>query len=255
MEQNQTKDEHSVHIGILVLAVAVASYFAYAAGQGALKTNSEPQKEEKIEESASFTISATWGDLGIKMASVGVIDPEKFEALYAKRGELTDAEKQTLYGKDNKNLKINKKNAGFWLNVLWPLGLGNKNDVLESGPMSQYGDMGRFASTGGWILAKGNAMDHYSRHRFIVLTEEQQKLVERVSKNVYRPCCRNSTYFPDCNHGMAMLGLLELMASQGVPEEEMYKVAEKVNSYWFPKSSSGGCAVDSPTSQPSCGVE
>ena len=31
-----------------------------------------------------------------------------------------------------------------------------------------------------------------------------------------------------------MLGLLELMASQGVSEAEMYKTALKMNSYWFP---------------------
>jgi len=35
---------------------------------------------------------------------------------------------------------------------------------------------------------------------------------------------------------MAMLGLLELMASQGVSEEEMYKAALAVNSYWFPET-------------------
>jgi hypothetical protein len=33
---------------------------------------------------------------------------------------------------------------------------------------------------------------------------------------------------------MAMLGLLELMAANGVSEEEMYSVALKVNAYWFP---------------------
>ena len=31
-----------------------------------------------------------------------------------------------------------------------------------------------------------------------------------------------------------MLGLLELMAYQGIGEEEMYKTALAVNSYWFP---------------------
>ena len=31
-----------------------------------------------------------------------------------------------------------------------------------------------------------------------------------------------------------MLGLLELLASQGASEEEMYTVALQVNSYWFP---------------------
>ena len=98
----------------------------------------------------------------------------------------------------------------------------------------KYGGAGGFASTGGWTLARGDAMSHYSKHRFIVLTPEQQTLVEKVSKGIYRPCCGNSTYFPDCNHGMAMLGLLELMASQGVSEDEMYKSALVVNSYWFP---------------------
>ena len=33
---------------------------------------------------------------------------------------------------------------------------------------------------------------------------------------------------------MAMLGLLELMAAQGVSEQDMYKVALQVNSFWFP---------------------
>ena len=33
---------------------------------------------------------------------------------------------------------------------------------------------------------------------------------------------------------MAMLGLLELMASQGVSEADMYKASLAVNSYWFP---------------------
>ena len=98
----------------------------------------------------------------------------------------------------------------------------------------RYGGAGNFASTGGWTLSRGNAMDHYSVHAFITLTKEQQMLVERVSKNIYRPCCGNSTYFPDCNHGMAMLGLLELMASQGVSEQDMYKVALQVNTLWFP---------------------
>lgn len=98
----------------------------------------------------------------------------------------------------------------------------------------RYGDPSRFASTGGWTIAKGNAMDHYSAHPFITLTDAQQQMVERVSKNIYRPCCDNATYFPDCNHGMAMLGLLELLASQGASEEEMYKTALIMNSYWFP---------------------
>ena len=170
------------------------------------------------------------------MISAGVIDKSKLEEFYAGRGGLKGEEKKLMEGLDNGNLKITRENSSFVLNLLWALGLGNKNEILENGPMSdeKYGGAGNFASTGGWTLARGNAMSHYSKHQFIVLTPDEQVLVEKVSKNIYRPCCGNSTYFPDCNHGMAMLGLLELMASQGVSEEEMYKSALAVNSYWFP---------------------
>ena len=165
-----------------------------------------------------------------------MIDLNKFEEIYKGRGGLSAEEKNLLTGGDNGQIKITPENSGLWLNLLWALGLGNKNVILEEGPMSdkRYGGAANFASTGGWTLARGDAMKHFSQYNFITLTSEQQQLVEKVSKGIYRPCCGNSTYFPDCNHGMAMLGLLELMASQGVSEDEMYKLALQVNAYWFP---------------------
>ena len=178
-----------------------------------------------------------WGDLGKQLVDSGTIDLKKFEALYAQRGGLDEETKKLLTGNDNGQLVISKDNANAVLNLLWALGLANKNEILDKGPMvdKKYGgNAGNFASTGGWTLAIGNPMDHYSQHSMIPLTPEQQSLVERVSQNIYRPCCGNSVYFPDCNHGMAMLGLLELMASQGVSEGDMYKAALAVNSYWFP---------------------
>ncbi len=192
--------------------------------------------EEEVIPLAGVTLPVKWGDLGKQMIEAGVIDLQKLEALYSKRGDLSEEDKRLLYAADNGNLKITLENSGFLLNMLWALGLANKNDILEKGPMvnPRYGGAGRFASTGGWTLAKGETMDHYSKHSFVKLDTEQQKLVERASKNIYRPCCNNPTHFPDCNHGMAMLGLLELMASQGLGEKEMYRIALQVNSYWFP---------------------
>jgi hypothetical protein len=192
--------------------------------------------EEVIIPSEGVILPANWGDLGKQMVETGVIDKDTLEQLYAQRGGLSEETRKLLYGINNGKLRINEQNAGEILNLLWALGLANKNPILEEGPMQnkEYGGAGRFASTGGWSLAKGNAMDHYSKYSFVVLTKEQQELVERVSRNIYRPCCGNSTYFPDCNHGMAMLGFLELMAAQGVSEEEMYRAALQVNSYWFP---------------------
>lgn len=187
----------------------------------------------------AFALS--WGNMGMQMMDAGVIDREKFENLYNMRGGLSEIDEKLLYGNNEGGLVIDSENSAIMLNMLWAFGLGNKNSILENGPMMdpRYGGAGNFASTGGWTLSKGNTMDHYSMHQFVTLTTEQQTLVERVAKNIYRPCCKNSTYFPDCNHGMAMLGLLELMASQGASEDDMYELAQEVNGYWFPEVQTG----------------
>lgn len=187
-----------------------------------------------------IVLPAKWGDLGKQLVDKGVIDPKKFEAIYAQSGGLSPDEKTLLHGTDNGNLVISAKNSGVILNLLWAFGLANKNDILEKGPMTdpRYGGAGNppaggFASTGGWTIAKGQDMDYYSKFPLVVLTADEEAIVTRVARNIYRPCCDNSTYFPDCNHGMAMLGFLELMASQGVGEADMYRAALAVNAFWF----------------------
>lgn len=235
------------HLGVYIVAAALIIAGAWVYTSGPRNAYTPPKKditpktevselEEKVLPVDGVVLPVRWGDLGAKMVSVGVIDAQKFEQLYAGRGGLNSEIKRLLYGESNSNLKITSENSGLILNMFWALGLGTKNNILESGEMadSRYGGAENFASTGGWTLSRGNAMEHYSRHPFIVLTPEQQALVDKVSRGIYRPCCGNSTHFPDCNHGMAMLGLLELMASQGVSEQMMYKVALQVNAYWFP---------------------
>ena len=59
----------------------------------------------------------------------------------------------------------------------------------------QYGGAGNFASTGGWTLSQGKAMDHWQTAA-CDLNPQQQALVDRVSLTIYRPCCNNSTHFP-----------------------------------------------------------
>lgn len=192
--------------------------------------------EEAVTPSNGVVLPVTWGNLGKQLVDSGVIDAEKFKTIYESRGQFTEEYNRLLFGQNDGKLKITKENSGYILNLLWALGLANSNPILDTGEMTdqRYGGAGNFASTGGWTVAVGEAMDHYSRHSFIKLTPEQQALVDRVSKNIYRPCCGNSTHFPDCNHGMAMLGFLELLASQGVSEKDMYNTALTLNSYWFP---------------------
>jgi hypothetical protein len=229
----EKKRDYLIPVSILLSAVIVAIASVYRAGVSATPTipNSAQNAFSPDDETANLAVK--WGDLGARMVKAGVIDRAKFESIYT--GGLTTDGKSLLTGTDNGGLNITKVNAGIILNLLWALGLSNKNQILENGPMMdpRYGGAGNFASTGGWTLSVGNSMDHYSMHNFIGLTPEQQALVERVSKNIYRPCCGNSAYFPDCNHGMAMLGLLELMASQGADEAAMYKSALIANSLWF----------------------
>ena len=239
--ENETKKENNplpiVNIIIVVGLIALASvYTTRTKSEEVLSHPARLSPENIISLQNGVTLPVKWGNLGVKMIEAGVIDQEKFENLYSSRGGFSLSDKKLLYDNNNGNLVINSENSGTMLNMLWALGLGNKNSILENGPMMnpRYGGAGGFASTGGWTLARGSAMNHYSMHSFFTLTPEQQALVERVAKNIYRPCCNNSTYFPDCNHGMAMLGLLELMAFQGVSEGDMYKVALQVNTLWFP---------------------
>ncbi len=104
--------------------------------------------------------------------------------------------------------------------------------------MTEYkNDLGNFASTGGWTLGKeGNGAAYFSKFEIIKLTPEQQKIAEYVAQNTYRPCCGNPTSFPDCNHGAALLGLIELAASQGLSQKEIFDIALKFNSFWFPQN-------------------
>ena len=227
----------SIIIGAFMVSVALLMDSIWGPSQAGISKNiSENLDEQGNIAFAQVALPVVWGDLGIKMLSVGVIDEDKLKALYRARGGFSEDLRKLLYENDNGNLVINAENAGEILNLLWALGLGTKNPILDSGEMvnPKYGGAGNFASTAGWTLAKGDAMEHFSRHPFIVLTADEQQLVERVSKGIFRPCCNNATHFPDCNHGMAMLGLLELMASQGVSEDEMYKAALAVNALWFP---------------------
>lgn len=236
-----------IQSSILIAAIFVSSSLGYTVGvrtatrqkSNTISTEAKTpisDLEQKVLPSSGITLPIVWGNLGTKLVSSGVLDADKFKAIYEQKGQFTDEYNKLLTGENNGKLKITNENSGYILNLLWAFGLANKNEILEKGEMtdSKYGGADKFASTGGWTIAKGSVMDHYSKHVMVTLTLEQQALVDKVSRGIYRPCCGNSTHFPDCNHGMAMLGFLELMASQGVNEQDMWSAALTVNSYWFP---------------------
>jgi len=193
------------------------------------------QIERELFPSNGVLLPLSWDGFGARLAYAGVIDPLKIEKLYERPG-LNEFDHMMWYGSDPQKITVSQNNSQTILNAFWAFGLANENPVLSEGPMVNpaYGGVDRFASTGGWTLASTGIMDHYGQHKLVVLDDDEQALVEKVARNIYRSCCDNSTYFPDCNHGMAMLGLLEMLAVNGATEEEMYKEALQMNVYWFP---------------------
>ncbi len=193
---------------------------------------------DEINPTSGFTINASYGDLGPKMLAMGVIDKEKFVGTYSKSNQpLTSEQEEILTKGSDSKITITRENSYFLLNFFWAAGLANKSQILDEGDMTKYGgikEAGSFASTGGWTLAKGDAMNYYSKSALIPLTEEQEARVTSVAENIFRPCCNNSTAFPDCNHGMALLGVLQLMAGSGATEKEMYEAGKYFNAFWFP---------------------
>ncbi|MFQ5611865.1 MAG: hypothetical protein ACE5H9_06995 [Anaerolineae bacterium] len=185
-----------------------------------------------------YTLPVSFGSLGPQLLEARAIDYNRFVETYRQAGQpLTEGQLAVLTEGSDRPIVFNRENAYFLLNFFWALGLTNQNSLLEEGPLRQYsqGDIGRFASTGGWTLGASPATALYASEPLIPLTPEQQARLEEVAYAVYRPCCNNPTAFPDCNHGMAMLGLLELLASQGASTDEMFTAAKYVNAFWFPQ--------------------
>ena len=231
------------------IVVGVLAVFLLGLGSGYLKWGQDEtvelrqQKEltvlyEQVNPKDGYALSISYGDLGPQLLENGMISYDSFAAIYQDSGNPLSAEQiEILKNGSNEEIVINAENSHFLLNFFWAVGLANRNSILTDGPMVQNsgGQIERFASTGGWTLATKPVTELYASMDLIPLTAEQQKLVEEVAAAIYRPCCNNHTLFPDCNHGMAMLGVLELMASQGATADEMFEAAKYINAYWFPQ--------------------
>ncbi len=180
----------------------------------------------KVVPETGFKISAKWGDVVKKMVDTGALDPVKLENILTKRyGQEMDPEwKAILQGKDS-NLEINAKNSVFMMYVLWILAKHNDNKILHDSP---------FADSFGQDYDIGAGKQGYGDIKLLTLTPEQQEVAKKVAENSYRPCCGQTAARPDCSHGYSALGLIQLMASQGFSEKEIFDAFIKFNSFWYP---------------------
>ncbi len=193
---------------------------------------------QQINPPEGYALPVKFGDIGPQLLANGAIEYNRFAQVYQQLGKpLTEEQIAVLTKGIDAPVVINNSNAHFLLNFFWALGLVNQNRILTEGPMMQYGrnQIGSFASTGGWTIGAKSPVELYASAPLITLSSDQQARLEKVASGVYRPCCDNPTHFPDCNHGMAMLGLLELMASQNANEDAMFTAAKYINAFWFPQ--------------------
>lgn len=231
---------HIPHISPLIFLFCVSVVFNIifvAKNFPVFQKNPEQIRAElfdRINPQKGYDLGVKYGSLGPNMLSSGVIDLEKLK----KNQQLSEQELRILTSGQDTPIIITRDNAYFLLNFFWAVGLSNHSTILTQGPMQKYGgdQLGNFASTGGWTLGQDQALSYYAKDTLIPLTQKQEELVLSVAQNIYRPCCDNPTSFPDCNHGMALLGLLELLAANGKTEQQLYDAAKYVNAFWFPSN-------------------
>ena len=182
-----------------------------------------------------FQSNISLGNSIIRLVQDGVINPKKFESLYRNGSAVPQELRNVLNQPSDQPIRLTRQNANVYLNLLWPLGLSNHMQANDMSPLNGS-RLYNFSSTAGWTL--GNASNgglYFNKFRIVSLTPQQEAMVTMIAQNTYRPCCNNPTFFQDCNHGSALLGLLELGASQGLTENELYREALMFNSFWFPQ--------------------
>ncbi len=182
---------------------------------------------ESVTPKDGFTTNVKWNDIVDKMVKAGVLDPDKLASILTKRYQQPmQPEWSAVLAGEDANLTINNDNAVFMMYVLWTLAKHNQNEILTNSPFAKS-----FVKYDIGVGRPG-----YGDTPLLALTPDQQAIAQKVAANAYRPCCGNSTAAPDCSHGYSALGLIELMASQGFSESEIFAAFIQFNSFWFPET-------------------
>lgn len=189
---------------------------------------------EEVTPSKGFQTSMRFGDTIQTLIEAGALDPGKFRAVYQSKGTLPGWIEQALTGRSNEPIVMSSETAPYLLNLLWPIGLATKGSFNDKSPINNV-RLPSYASTAAWTLGReANGAAYFNRISTIEMTSEQEQMVVDVAQSTFRPCCDNSTFLQDCNHGSALLGLIELAAAQGASKADVYRFALMANSFWFP---------------------
>lgn len=220
-------------VSTLGLGVAYGLGFATRDGLTWLKGRPVQSAAAAVRPPEGVRTGLSFGEAIARLVAEGAVVPGKLAGVYADRGGMPQWMVDALMGRDSGEIVLSNQTAPYLLNLFWPLGIANAVALYERNPLPAR-NLGGLASTGGWTLGiQPNGAAYYNRVAAVPLSEEQDAMVERMAAGIYRPCCDNSTLFPDCNHGAAMLGFLELAAASGMPEARIWGLAKVLNGYWY----------------------
>lgn len=178
--------------------------------------------------------TVTFGSSVQELIAAGAIDPEKLRAAYGSKPGMPGWLAKLIVAPSSEPIILSMDTAPHLLNLLWPLGLSTRTRLNEKSPLNTK-ELPSFASTGGWTLGRQpNGAAYFNKVASVSLTDKQEEKVQEVAMATFRPCCDNSTFFQDCNHGSALLGLIELGAAQGMTSAQLYRLSLDANTLWFP---------------------
>lgn len=189
-----------------------------------------PHVVDQVTPKAGVPTGIAFKDSIQKIVAAGVLDPRKFRASVK---ELPAWVERLLLAHSDDRIVFTAATAPYLLDLLWPIGLSNRPMFNDDSPINTV-NIPSYASTGGWALGRQRGHVYFNQVEGVRMTGHQEAMVFAVARDTYRPCCNNSTLFQDCNHGSALLGWLELAASQGATLKGLYALALTANSYWFP---------------------
>lgn len=217
-------------LGLGLAAVAGASFIRSRPPRKRAKP--APNFFEQVTPEAGIDTGVTFGDAIPRLIAAGALDPQKLK-LSTRSSPAWVA--RLLAAPSTERIVFTRDTAPYLVNLLWPLGLANRARFNNESPINTK-NLSGFASTGGWTLGREtDGSVYFNKVAAVPLTEKQEILALGIAQHSFRPCCDNSTYFQDCNHGSALLGLIELAVSQGMTSAAAYRIALAANAYWFPE--------------------
>lgn len=179
------------------------------------------------------TLPVKWDTVPEMLVKSGALNVSLIKNALQQDGQpLTRYEQGVLNGTETGNVILNYTDMPFVLYLLWGIGINNNNTIINEGPMTHFGgNVNNLASTAGYAPLGRLSLGQID---LIRMTPAEQNISNYVAENTYRPCCNNPTMFPDCNHGAAALGLIELMAAQGFNQSTIFTGVEEFDVMAFP---------------------